>query len=142
MPTKYVRRTDIPKPARAYFIMNRVGTFRPAHTTANQCKEPGWPEYSYNLRMVFDGNMKLDKNDFIVDHAQVDAMVRELGLTGSCEDIGTRVLNALDAFMAERKIPMVACRCVIRATDPNAPAWLERVHVSDPKHVEAMRLLQ
>lgn len=130
------------QPARAYFIMNRVGTFRPSQASQNQCKEPGWPEYSYNLRMVFDGATKLDQNDFIIDHAQVDAMVRGLGLKGSCEDMTTRVLNALDQFMAERGIPMVACRCIIRATDPNSPAWLERVHVSSAAHVEALRLLQ
>lgn len=131
-----------PKPARSYFIMTRTGLFRPAEQTSNQCKEPGWPEYSYNLRMVFDGALKLDRNDFIVDHAQIDTMVRGLGLKGSCEDMTTRVLEALDAFMHERGIPMVACRCIIRATDPNAPAWLERVHVANGAHVEALRLLQ
>lgn len=135
-------RTLVPPPARAYFIMNRNGLFRPAETTSNQCKEPGWPEYAYSLRMVFDGSMKLDKNDFIVDHAEVDRLVRELGLKGSCEDMTLRILTALDAFMAKRGIPMVACRCVVRPTDPNAPSWMERVHVASREHVEALRLLQ
>lgn len=129
-------------PGRSYFIMNRTGLFRPAAHTPNQCKEPGWPEYSYNLRMVFDGSMKLDRNDFIVDHAQVDKLVHELGLKGSCEDMTTRVLTALDAFMSARGINLLACRCTIRATDPNAPAWLERIHIANSAPSEVSRLLQ
>jgi len=130
------------KPARSYFIMNRTGVFRPSEMTSNQCKEPGWPEYTYALRMVFPGDMKLDHNDFIIDHAEVDAMVRKLAPKGSCEDMSARILDALHELMAKKNLPMVACKCVIRPSDPTAPAWMERVHVADNAHVEALRLLQ
>lgn len=136
------RKIVTPAPARSYFIMNRVGTFRPSAPTPNQCKEPGWPEYSYSLRMIFPGNMKLDANDFIIDHAEVDTLVRALAPKGSCEDMSARILTALDQFMHGKGIPMIACKCVIRPTDPNAPAWMERIHVSSGAHVEALRLLQ
>jgi len=131
-----------PLPARAYFIMNRTGSYRPSQMTSNQCKEPGWPEYTYALKMIFPGDMKLDANDFIVDHAEVDSMVRALAPKGSCEDMSARILTALDQFMHSRGIPMVACKCVIRPSDPTAPAWMERIHVTSGAHVEALRLLQ
>lgn len=142
MPTPRMVTLKEAAPARSYFIMNRTGVFRPSRSTTNQCKEQGWPEYAYSLRMVFPGDMKLDPNDFIVDHADIDQLVQTLRPPGSCEDMARTILTALDAFMAERKIPILACKCVIRPTDPTAPAWLERIHIASGAHVEAMRLLQ
>jgi hypothetical protein len=141
MPAKTTAK-PAPSPARSFYIMNRTGLFRPSHTTPNQCKEPGWPEYAYALRMVFPGDMKLNHNDFIVDHAEVDKLVKGLTNVGSCEDITRAILTALDQFMASRKLPMLACRCTVRATDPNAPAWLERIHVHPTAPADALRLLQ
>lgn len=130
------------KPARSYFLMTRRGSFKPAHSTPNQCKEPGYSEYNYELRMVFDGNVPLDRNNFIVDHGKIDAMVRDLGLIGSCEDMTARILTALDAFMDAAGIPMLACRCIVKAVDPNAPAFLERIHISEAAPREVTRVLQ
>lgn len=134
--------TKLHVPVRSYFVMNRTGRFKPSHNSANQCKAPGWPEYVYTLRMVFPGDMKLDANDFIIDHAEVNDMVVKLAAAGSCEDMSRAILTALDKFMANKGIPMVACKCTIRPTDPEAPAWLERIHISPSAHVEALRLLQ
>lgn len=126
---------------RSFFVMTRRGLFRPASHTQNQCKEPGWPEYSYELRMVFRGDMALDESGFIVDHAEIDSMIQELRLTGSCEEFTTRILHSLDKFMSSAGIPMVGCRCIVRATDPNSPAWLERLHIAPQAPQEAVRLL-
>lgn len=125
----------------SYFVMTRKGTFRPAQHTTNQCKEPGWPEYAYELRMVFRGDMQLDRDGFIVDHADIHEMVVNLGLAGSCEQFSTRILTALDSFMSNSGIPMLACRCIVRAIDPNAPAWLERLHIYREAPPEAVKLL-
>lgn len=129
-------------PARSYFLMTRRGRFKPSHATNNQCKEPGYSEYNYELRMVFDGNVKLDASHFIVDHAQIDTLVRELGLVGSCEDMTARILTALDGFMEAAGIPMLACRCTVKAVDPNAPAFLERIHIAEGAPQEVTRVLQ
>lgn len=142
MPAQRSPKLPTPEPARSYFVMNRIGRFTPAQFSSNQCKAPGYPEYQYALRMVFPGDMKLDSHDFIVDHAEIHAMVTKMALSGSCEDMTTLILRALDRFMTEHKIPMVACKCTIRPTDPEAPAWLERIHVAPGAHVEALRLLQ
>jgi hypothetical protein len=141
-PRKPSHALPAPEPARSYFVMNRVGRFTPAHHTSNQCKAPGYPEYTYMLRMVFPGDMKLDANGFIIDHAQVNDMVVKLAATGSCEDMARVILTALDQFMTAKRIPLVACKCIIRPTDPDAPAWMERIHVAPGSHVEALRLLQ
>lgn len=130
------------KPARSYFLMTRRGNFKPARTTHNQCKEPGYMEYTYELRMVFDGAVKLDTNAFIVDHQAIHDMVTELGLAGSCEEITARILTALDTFMALEGIPMLACRCTVKPVDPNAPAYLERIHIAEGAPAEVSRVLQ
>lgn len=135
MNTQQSRRT------RSYFVMTRRGTFRPTHYTSNQCKEPGWPEYSYELRMVFRGEMDLDKDGFIVDHAEINHMIQKMQLTGSCEKFTIAILGSLDKFMSSANIPMVACRCIVRATDPNTPAWLERLHIAPAAPAEVVRLL-
>lgn len=129
-------------PARSYFLMTRRGTFKPGRMTHNQCKEPGYSEYTYELRMVFDGAVKLDADAFIVDHQKIDEMVRGLGLAGSCEEFTTRILTALDSFMDAAGIPMLACRCTVKAVDPNAPAFLERIHIANGAPAEVTRVLQ
>lgn len=130
------------KPARSYFLMTRRGNFKPAKMTHNQCKEPGYSEYTYELRMVFDGAVTLDPNAFIVDHQKIHDMITALGLAGSCEEFTTRILTALDGFMDAAGIPMLACRCTVKAVDPNAPAFLERIHIAEGAPAEVTRVLQ
>jgi hypothetical protein len=125
-----------------YFIMNRVGQIKLKADSKNQCKAIGHRDFQYQLRMVFDGTMKLDSRQYILDHQDVDTMIQKIGFIGSCEQIHQVLMLKLVAFMAKKKIPMRAARCVLKpiintghvsrpiwSVDTSVKAWLEYVHI-------------
>src|SRR5579885_2190456 len=107
-----------------YFIMYRRGQFHPSVMTNNQCGVMGVPEYYYSLKLVFDGDLKLDKDDFIIDHQVLDDIIQGLKLSSSCEDMQRKICEALTPFLVEeRGLPLLGIRVEIHAGDRDAPGW-------------------
>lgn len=126
---------------KSYFVMNRTGKFYPAKMTPNQCKAPGHSQYNYHLRMVFAGDAKLDQNNFLLDHQEVDDLVQGMMLKGSCEEMNQKITARLAKLMGAKAIPMVACKCTIRPMIPDGPAWLEFVTLPEEAHLNCLHFL-
>ena len=121
------------------FIMHRTGHFRPKSSTSNQCKAPGHTLYEYSLKMVFEGNIKLDERKFIIDHQDVDDLIQKVTLTGSCEQMHQTISRRLQTMMKIRKIDMVACKCLIVPAGAKTVAQLEFITTKDTKYLGYLR---
>lgn len=124
----------------SYFIMNRTGEFEPYGMTSNQCKAPEHKKYYYHLKLVFDGECELDKDAFIVDHQEIDDLVASLPLLGSCEQMQLQLSRQLLPMFQDRDIPLLACKCVIKPTKSDGPAWLEYVSLKAPAYAACLAL--
>jgi hypothetical protein len=124
-----------------YFIMNRTGEFTPSKHTENQCKVEGHTKYFYHLVLVFDGAVKLNYDAFIVDHQELDSMITDLDLKGSCEEMHQKIAAHLIPMLEDDKeLPLLACKCTIRPTKKDGPAWLEYVSLKAPAYAACLAL--
>lgn len=115
-----------------YFIMYRRGEFHPSVMSSNQCGVEGVPTYFYSLKLVFDGDLKLNKDDFIVDHQVLDDIIQGLTLTSSCEDMQRAICSAITPFLSEKlELPLLGIRVEIHAGDRDAPGWMEYISLKD-----------
>jgi hypothetical protein len=127
---------------KSYFILNRQGEFNPTDMTNNQCKGWGHGKYFYLLQLVFDGTLKLDDNAFIIDHQDVDDLVQNIVLKGSCEQMHMKIAKKLIPTLVKKALPLLACKCTIRPTlDPQGKAWLQYVSLKDDKYAPCLALL-
>lgn len=110
--------------------MTRTGKFTPSRRTENQCKAPGHKSYDYTLRMVFLGNMKLDEHQFITDHANVDGLIQNMDLTGSCEQMHLKICGKLKEFFRKKAIPLCGCKCTIHPGE-GAAAYMDYYFIDD-----------
>lgn len=124
-----------------YYIMNRRGVFKPDARTNNQCAKPGHSEYHYHLKLIFDGDQPLDNREFLLDHAEVDAFLKQLGLVGSCEEMHVLIRKELPEFMAEKSLGLAAYKAVIYPTKVLAEAWMEYVWARSTKDAACLSYL-
>ena len=68
------------------FILNRSGKVSCETTSTNQCREVGWKNFEYNIKI--HTSLKLDKEGFIIDHSIVHESVKQaFANAGSCEEL-------------------------------------------------------
>jgi hypothetical protein len=137
--------------AREFFIMHRMGNFKIALDTKNQCRAVGQHDFQYKLRMVFDAEKALDKDDYLIPHEDIDATLRKIKVAGSCERVQKQLCDALIILMQERKVPLLGFKCTVLPTHlyygrqvvlQNVPAWLDYVWVADSvDRVEVLTVL-
>lgn len=124
-----------------YFIMYRRGEFHPSVMTNNQCGVKGVDKYFYSLKMLFDGDLQLDKDDFIVDHQMIDDIICSMKLSGSCEDMQRNIVAAIEPFLAdEKELPLLGVRCELHAGDKDSPGWMEYVSLKEPRYAAMLGL--
>lgn len=123
-----------------YYVMHRIGRFEVEKSAENQCKAPGWPAYEYQLKMVFDGNMTLDTDGFIVEHQDIDDLVQGLKMTGSCELLVRKIVDRVTKMCGYKALPLLAIRGLIRPIGMQVSAWFEYAHADDA-HLHTLMML-
>lgn len=113
-----------------YFVMHRVGTYK-TQPTPNGCRSVVQKDFNYEFKMLFPGDMILNKDSQILDHSHIDAMVRKLKPKGSCEQMHLTIMKALPLFMERKKITLAAYKATIRPVikpgEHVPPAFMEYV---------------
>lgn len=113
-----------------FYIMYRNGIIVPPHSTPNQCKVEGHPVYYYTIAMVFPKAVQLDDNQFIIDHAYVDALIsQQLRLTGSCEEMHKTICKHVRELFEEKGITLIACKCTLKPSLGENQAYMEYVYL-------------
>jgi hypothetical protein len=125
----------------SFFVLNRRGHFQPPFHTPNQCAQPDWPRFSYWLKLVFDGDQKLDASQFITDHVNIDQFVNELELVGSCEEMQKRIEKKLPEWCASKQLKLAAFKCTIYPKVPPGEAYLEFVWGRSEKDMKCLSYL-
>lgn len=82
----------------SFYIMTRNGQFIRSKDTPNQCVKVGKQIYEYEIKLLFHGNIELDKNGFIVKHEEIDEIIQKLNLSGSCEEMHKTLSKAISQF--------------------------------------------
>jgi hypothetical protein len=78
--------------------------------------------------MAFVGTeSSLDSNGFLIDHADIDNMIHNLLLNGSCEEMHLMIRNGLATLMVDNNVPMVAYKSIIRPVNPEGAAYMKYV---------------
>lgn len=95
------------------YVMERKGTFAPSSSSTNQCKGEGHELYSYICKLLFHPDQKLDDNDFLIDHLDVDTIVTGVQYEGSCERMHIQMQKALRKEFSKRGINVVAIKTTI-----------------------------
>lgn len=126
----------------SFYVMNRTGKFEPDYYDDNQCKAKGHLEYHYHIKLVFEGACKLNDDGFIIDHQEIDDVIQNLGLQGSCEEMHLDIRKKLIPALTEHfGLPLLACKCVIHPTKTPGAAWLEYVSLKDKASLPLLALL-
>lgn len=95
------------------YTMNREGYFFPVRHTSNQCRQEGTNIYLYKCRIVFDQKQRLDKNQFLIDHIDVNEIIIGVKLSGSCETMAKEIMEELKFKLTSRNISYVAIKISI-----------------------------
>lgn len=96
------------------YIMTRKGTFRPSGLSDNQCARDGHSLYHYIVKVICPGDLRLDKDDFIIKHEDIDEIIQISVLEGSCENmINTIVRNIINLFKV-KAIMLLGIKCTIK----------------------------
>lgn len=77
------------------FKINRSGVVKTNHTSKNQCKDVGHKKYEYEAKVTVGS--KLDKDGFVIDHADIHKAVEKLFKKGisSCEMMAHQAAMAI-----------------------------------------------
>lgn len=71
--------------------MIRSGVFVPALSTDNQCGRVGHPAYNYRIKVVVSGDVPLNERGQVIDHAQIDDLMVNSKISGSCEEMLAKI---------------------------------------------------
>jgi hypothetical protein len=84
------------------FTLNRMGTFEVKMYTDFQCKQHGHRFFEYHVKIRVINS--LDENGFVIDHAEVDAMIHNIvdKPMKSCELVASEVVNTIYREMVKR----------------------------------------
>lgn len=93
--------------------MSRKGTFKTHKPTENQCSREGEPLYTYEIKLVFLGAIKLDEEGFIVRHERIDSLVQSTLLFGSCEEMHRILFDAINEAFKHNRIQIKAYKATI-----------------------------
>jgi hypothetical protein len=102
------------------FIIHRKGRIETSFNTDNQCKDVGWRYYYYHVTIATE---KRDHQNFVIDHEEINNLIQELVIFGSCEDIAHTIYEAI--FNAIKGIQ--AFKCCISPVQDKGPAYMEYV---------------
>jgi len=76
------------------FTLNRLGVVTSNHSSSNQCKDFGWKDYRYEVRITCTD--KLDNDDFVIEHSRIhDEVARVFQTMGSCERLCLNIERAI-----------------------------------------------
>jgi hypothetical protein len=109
--------------------MERKGMFKvnPSDFRPNQCKVSGHEYYEYLCKIVFSEDTKLDSNQFVIDHQQVDNVIVNCKKIGSCEQYHTVMMNELINYFKKKEIPILAVKITIIPRFPDGQAQLSKI---------------
>lgn len=120
--------------------MNRKGTFTMNKSYPNQCKVKGHKDYTYHMKIIFNPRVKLDNQDFLIDHFDVDNCIQECKKTGSCENIHQQISDAILQMFKKRKISVVAIRCDILPDNEQSIAILSYIWTKSKDYTSMITL--
>lgn len=97
-----------------YYLMTRKGQFQPAINTENQCVKTGRQIYEYEVKLLFNGDINLDMNGFIIKHEEIDEFIKNLSFSGSCEQMHKKLSAELSYFIkTEKQISLLGYKAII-----------------------------
>ena len=77
--------------------MTRTGTLLPTYATANQCKNVGETHYIYEIVCLFEE--VLDSKGFLIDHNDINNVVKNNQNVGSCEECLITIADNLQKIL-------------------------------------------
>lgn len=114
--------------AMKFYLMERKGIFHPIHDTSNQCKDIGHKHYEYLCKVAFNPSTKLDDNDFLIDHMDIDSTIQGCLIHGSCERMHKTIMNNLLRKLESQGINVKAIKITIIPRYPDAMANLTYIY--------------
>lgn len=117
------------------YVMERRGIFSPNKHTNNQCKDVGHNHYEYNCKIAFHPTTKLDENDFLIDHVDVNQVIQDCLLNGSCERMHKRIMVNLQNILSERGIVAIAIKVTIIPKYPEGLANLTYIYTKSKEDI-------
>jgi len=117
------------------YVMERKGIFSPNKHTSNQCKDTGHNHYEYSCKIAFDPMTKLDENDFLIDHIDVNKAIQDCLLNGSCERMHKRIMTKLQNTLTERGIVPIAIKVNIVPKYPEGLANLTYIYTRSKEDI-------
>lgn len=103
------------------FTINRTGQFKVSTHTNNQCKSKNHVAgYKYHIIIVVD---TLDEQGFVIDHIEIDNIIQNIKIEGSCEEICLQLFNSIKKLKCAGTI--VAYKSIIQPITANMQAFIE-----------------
>jgi hypothetical protein len=103
-------------------ILVRSGMAKVATVADNQCRDKGWTDYDYTLKV--HASCKLDKDGFIIDHSILHAAIMQAFTSmGSCEELCMSIEHHVRLALL---LHSVECRKIfVRIKPVNGLAYVE-----------------
>lgn len=85
--------------------LNRMGTVTAHHESFNQCKAKGQRDYEYHVKVICPAK-NLDKDKFIIDHAQIDHAIQDVfkNEMSSCEFMAVEMADHVKKLLDKWKV--------------------------------------
>lgn len=127
----------------SYPIITRSGIINMKGRQApNQCKQKGHEIYGYTLAILFAHDVKLDENQFIIDHQFLDDAVQKVAIN-SCETMSKEILSTIEKLLVEKKISFIGIKLEIQPkfVIPENGAYFRECLCYDPRDLTTILAL-
>lgn len=103
-------------------ILNRSGKVKASESSPNQCRDVGWTDYEYKVKVY--ASTKLDKDGFVIDHSILyQAIQQAFTNMGSCEELCMSIEHHVRLALL---LHSVECRKIfVRIKPVNGLAYVE-----------------
>ena len=79
----------------------------------NQCASQGHEVYSYTLKILFQKNVLLDRDGWIIEHSLLDNEIQQTEIN-SCELMSKNILNRIEGILKLKKLAFIGVKLIIR----------------------------
>jgi hypothetical protein len=125
-----------------YQCITRRGVIEAKTETDNQCRAKGHKKYYYEIAILFTPDTVLDENQFILDHALIDAEVQKVEIN-SCEVMSKTIMDNVDKLLCGRGLGCVGMKLRIQH-EPELPLngpYFREIACNDVAHLPAILAL-
>lgn len=96
-----------------FCIITRKGVINlKGQSTSNQCTKQGHEVYLYTVKILFQENIRLNNDGWIIEHSLIDQAVQKVHAQ-SCEIMSEQILDEVEKILNDKQLGFIGIKLLI-----------------------------